>query len=180
MNQNQAITPFAMRCTQEQFDDVKEELKEYQDVKDIDSFDIFNVLYFNGSCVTNIKDTDVVFAFSNLSLIEAWDKPLFLKMAGKPDAESRELLGYKRNPELDITAEELAVLLRCGYDEKDGLFIWINSKYNQDHIFERAYTLGIVGEGKWLVPVYKTQEKGTRSFGSLRHLTYEQQKGESS
>jgi len=164
-----------MRCTQEQFDDVKEELKEYQDVKDIDSFDIFNVLYFNGSYVTNIKDTDVVFAFSNLSLIDAWDKSLFLKMAGKPDAESRELLGYKRNPEFPITAEQLPCIIGGTSLEKGGLYFWEGTYESEP--FLRACKLGIVGEGKWLVPVYKNQEKEVRSFGSLRHLTYEQQKG---
>lgn len=172
-----APTPFAMRCTQEQFESVEDELNQmgYDTILAV-NFTTFPYLTIWTDKIITSKCREFLVNM-NTPIHEAWDKPLFLKMAGKPDAESRELLGYKRNPELNITAEELAVLLRCGYDEKDGLFIWINSKYNQDHIFERAYTLGIVGEGKWLVPVYKNQEKEVRSFGSLRHLTYEQQKG---
>ena len=158
MNQNQAITPFAMRCTQEQFDDVKEELIQMgYDVSTACAFGTYNYLKIRSKTMVSschYSNIEVL----NIPFSDHWDKSLFLKMAGKPDAESRELLGYKRNPELDITAEELAVLLRCGYDEKDGLFIWINSKYNQDHIFERAQSLGIVGEGKWLVPVYRETE----------------------
>ncbi len=153
MEKNTPTTPFAMRCTQEQFDDVKEELGKYKRIYAIVSFYGFQILILRGKSVTNVNKEFC--DAEEIPIIPVWDKSLFLKMAGKPDPESRELIGYKINPEFDITAEELAVLLRCGYDEKDGLFLWTGSKYNQDHILARAERLGIVGEGKWLVPVYR-------------------------
>ncbi len=151
-------TPFAMRCTQEQFDDVKEELKEYQRIIEIDSFDIFNVLYFNGSYIMNISDKDVIFKRGNLSLVPVWDKSLFLKMAGKPESESRELIGYKINPKMDITNEQLGKLLDCEIFEYNG-FIWSGGKSWISPIpaYIRAVELNIVGEDKILVPVYATE-----------------------
>lgn len=175
MHQNQVITPFAMRCTQEQFESVEDELNQmgYDTILAV-NFTTFPYLTIWTDKIITSKCREFLVNM-NTPIHEAWDKPLFLKMAGKPDAESRELLGYKRNPELDITAEQLPCIIGGTSLEKDGLYFW-EGTYDSEP-FIRAQSLGIVGEGKWLVPVYKNQEKGTRSFGSLRHLTYEQQKG---
>lgn len=165
-------TPFAMRCTQEQFDDTKEELKEYVSMRAITSFDEYPVLIFDEiKFCTNCMETDSWIIRNKIPVLD-WDKSLFLKMAGKPDPESRELNGYKRNPDFDITVEQLAGLLGGTSLEKDGLYFWEGTYYSQP--FLRSVQLGIVGEGKWLVPVYKQEEPpvSSRITG-----TYEQQKG---
>ena len=80
-----------------------------------------------------------------------------VKMAGKPQME---LIGYKINPESPITAYELSCLLNCGMNIENGLFFW-KDHYKESELSDpvgRALALGIVGEGKWLVPVYKQKE----------------------
>lgn len=188
---NTAITPFAMRCTQEQFDDVKEELAVYRRIYMIYDFNRYPVLLSDKNGVTN---TGEWYCDDNSLPLLDWDKELFLKMAGKPDAESRELLGYKRNPEFDITYKDIGALLRAEFYDFHISDIWEieDCKGAGSEFFRRALQLGIVGEGKWLVPVYREDETEPelsvvdqlRKMGiivdtsvSLRHLTYEQQKG---
>ena len=143
-------TPFAMRCTQEQFDDVKEELEEYQKFYAIFPFYDYPVLHLDKEGVTNVGER---YCQYNSTPLYNWDKSLFLKMAGKP--EQKELIGYKRNSELPITPRELGMFLNFSWGEKNGLF------YRKDELntqsFLRAITLGIVGEGKWLIPVYEPE-----------------------
>lgn len=151
------ITPFAMRCTQEQFDDVKEELKEYQIGYWIFSFIDYPILLLTDGGVTNTNESTC--AEQNI-IVGDWDKSLFLKMAGKPDPESRELIGYKRNSQFYITAKQLAGLIGCSEREQDGLFFLCRDVYDSlanDEFIARAIALGIVGEGKWLVPVYREE-----------------------
>lgn len=159
-------TPFAMRCTQEQFDDVKEELKEYQAGYWIFSFIDYPILLLTDCGVTNTNDATCT---ENNIIIGDWDKSLFLKMAGKPQ---KELIGYKRNPDSPITAKELGRLLNCSRREINGLFFSVID-FDLSSAYSRAIELGIVGEGKWLVPVYAPEPPvSSRITG-----TYEQQKG---
>lgn len=171
MNQNQAITPFAMRCTQEQFDDVKEELKEYQAGYWIFSFIDYPILLLTDCGVTNTNDATCT---ENNIIIGDWDKSLFLKMAGKPDPDSRELIGYKRNPKMDVTNEQLGKLLDCEIFEYNG-FIWSGGKSWISPIpaYIRAVELNIVGEDKILVPVYR--EEATESNTIYRGVHTEEE-----
>ena len=158
MNQPTTPTiPFAMRCTQEQFDDVKEELEEYKRIYWILDFTRYPVLLSDKNGVTN---TGEWYCKDNSLPPHNWDKSLFLKMAGKTDPESRELIGYKINTDSPITAKELGRLLDCSHVEMNGLFFWeIHIRLGEviSGYLNRAITLGIVGEGKWLVPVYATE-----------------------
>ena len=150
-------TPFAMRCTQEQFDDVKEELEEYQKIYCIFPFNDYPVLHLDEEGVTNIGERYC--QYSSIPLYD-WDKSLFLKMAGKVEPESRELIGYKINTDSPITAKELGRLLDCSHVEMNGLFFWeIHIRLGEviSGYLNRAQELGIVGEGKWLVPVYEPE-----------------------
>ena len=156
MNQPTTPTiPFAMRCTQEQFDDVKEELEKYQRIYSIFDFTRYPVLLLDNAWVTN---TGEWYCRDTHTHLHHWDKSLFLKMAGKPDPESRELIGYKINPKMDITNEQLGKLLDCEIFEYNG-FIWSGGKSWISPIpaYIRAVELNIVGEDKILVPVYATE-----------------------
>jgi len=152
-------TPFAMRCTQEQFDDVKEELEKYREIGSIDPFDFYNILFVDDTKVLNLSENDSWLRNHNVPIVETWDKSLFLKMAGKPESESRELIGYKRNPKMDVTNEQLGKLLDCEIFEYNG-FIWSGGKSWISPIpaYIRAVELNIVGEDKILVPVYREEE----------------------
>ena len=153
---NNPITPFAMRCTQEQFDDVKEELRKYQRVYMIFDFGHYPVLFLDEAGVTNTREW---YCKANSLPLYDWDKSLFLKMAGKPEPESRELIGYKRNSELGINLKHLCFILGCHpLENPDGLFFWGNN-FKESKEYIRSCELGIVGEGKWLVPVYGQEEK---------------------
>lgn len=84
-----------------------------------------------------------------------------------------ELIGYKRNPELDVTARQLAELLGCTHAEKNGMFFWGNN-LKEDHLsynyLNRAIHLGIVGKGKILIPVYKEKVKDERAIFTLHEF----------
>lgn len=165
------ITPFAMRCTQEQFDDVKEELEKYQRIYSIFDFTRYPVLLLDNAGVTN---TGEWYCRDTPTHLHHWDKSLFLKMAGKPDPESRELIGYKRNPKMDVTNEQLGKLLDCEIFEYNG-FIWSGGKSWISPIpaYIRAVELNIVGEDKILVPVYR--EEATESNTIYRDVHTEEE-----
>jgi len=162
MNQNQAITPFAMRCTQEQFESVEDELNQmgYDTILAV-NFTTFPYLTIWTDKIITSKCREFLVNM-NTPIHEAWDKPLFLKMAGKPDPESRELIGYKINPDFDLSYGDLEGLLRCEfYDMHNDIWELKDCEGQGSEFFVRAVELGIVGEGKWLIPVYREEENST-------------------
>lgn len=148
--------PIAMRCTQEQYETVKDEIvKRGGKIKSIRNWNSFPYL------TNNING--VSFEFGNTyddwrliyhrTVYETFDRNIFLEACGW----GRKIIGYKRNPNMDVTACQLAALLGCVNTEEDGLFFW---GWAAKHgIVTRAQSLNIIGEDKMLVPVYEEEKE---------------------
>lgn len=160
--------PIAMRCDEAQFESIKDQLIELGCV----IVDIGNhwdklcylVNNYNGVIfhISNtVADTNDTYGRTNY---ETFDPEIFLAACGK----ERKIIGYKRNPNMDVTAKQLSALLKCSSEEKDGLFYWHISP-----ALDRAKSLNIIGEDKLLIPVY--EEITTPSLDEFLKMDREQQ-----
>lgn len=148
-------TPFAMRCTQEQFESIREEIeKNGGRIVSISDFEWTIFPYLTNSFNDTLLEFGSTVVTEGRTVYETFDKKILFKCCGW---EEKELIGYKINPESPITAEELGRLLNCSRREVNGLFFSVID-FDLSSAYSRADQLGIVGEGKWLVPVYKQKE----------------------
>ena len=149
--------PVAMRCNQEQYETLKDEIvKRGGKIKSIRNWNSFPYL------TNNING--VSFEFGNTyddwrliyhrTVYETFDRNIFLEACGW----GRKIKGYKRNPKMDVTAEQLAALLECSGYEENGLFLW-GEDVDREGIVDCAQSLNIIGEDKMLVPVYEEEKE---------------------
>ena len=154
--------PIAMRCNQEQFETVKDEIVK----RGGKIVSVYNSSWDSRPYLTN-NFNGVSFEFGNTfdeyksgynrTVYETFDKDIFLEACGW----GRKIKGYKRNPKMDVTARQLAYLLNCSFTEKGGLFFWVDSYLGfiaQVEYITRAQSLNIIGKDKILVPVYEEEQ----------------------
>lgn len=157
--------PIAMRCTQEQFETlINDILKRGGSVVNGESSNCDFLPYFtnniDGVYLQFGSIYDSAIHDFNRTVYETFDRNIFLEACGWKDAE-RKIIGYKRNPKMDVTARQLAYLLNCSFTEKGDLFFWLDSYLGfiaQVEYITRAKSLNIIGEDKMLVPVYEEEE----------------------
>lgn len=81
----------------------------------------------------------------------------------------KKIIGYKRNPNMNVSAAQLAGLLSCNESEEEGLFFW-GCHFSENNpvyrVISRAVELNIIGEDKILIPVYE-EEKPVKQQMSL-------------
>lgn len=147
----------AMRCDKAQFESIKDDLIELG--CEIDSLStawtthcyLVNNLGAHKKIISNVTEHEK-FNYNRTSY-ETFDPQIFLAACGKEQVE-RKIKGYKRNPNMDVKAEQLAKLLMCCPKEKDGLFFW-DIFWNEGDALDLAQSYNIIGEDKLLVPVYE-------------------------
>lgn len=102
--------PIAMRCTQEQFEDIREELKEIQSTDSMFSLLDFPYLTNYYNYVFNIGSIRNNMIQNKVEIYEQWDKNIFL-----------EACGIETKPTLEEVKEYFkdAKIVRCAYTEKE-------------------------------------------------------------
>lgn len=151
--------PIAMRCTQEQFERVKEEIEKKGGlILCINpNWEHSNWLVNDYNCKPNCFTNFHQIIPEHRVLYETFDKKILFESCGWEWEEPKgKLIGYKLNTDMDVTKKQLSVLLDGEIFENNG-FIWSGG---EDWIksvpsYNRAVELNIIGEDKMLVPVYE-------------------------